>query len=231
VLEKSPELMVIAINPQGAPGSDVHNNEESKYPKMSPEAYLSGNEDWNNRFNEKGVVSSNWLKYLSNARYFLGFPSKKDDYFDDDKKVVWTNLTPFVSNNGLRDLRELSPDLVMVGVESTIKLIQILEPKKIVLFGVEGFKELEEACEKKIIHTKILDNKNLEVGYINNIPAVCVNHPSGRGRGGWPISNAFVPIFIFLHSIAIQKCTTLDGVRKYMRDELKAWQKQMVFTY
>jgi hypothetical protein len=230
VLEKSPELMVIAINPQGAPGCGTH-QQDGERSKMSPiKDYLSGNVDWNNRFDENGVISSNWVDYLSNARYFLGFPPKKDDYFDDDKKVVWTNMTPFVSNNGLRDLRKLSPDLVKVGVKSTIELIQILEPKKIVLFGVEGFKELEEACKKKIIHTKILDNKNLEVGYINDIPAACVNHPSGRGRGGWPISNSFVPVFIYLHSIAIQKCATLEGVREYMRRELKAWQKQMKFN-
>jgi hypothetical protein len=229
-IDDSPRLMVIAINPKGAPNSGAHKR-EGKRSEMSPtEDYLFGNVDWNNRFEENGVISSNWSDYLSNARYFLGFPPKKDDYFDDDKKVVWTNMTPFVSNNGFSDL---SPELTKVGIESTIKLIKILKPQKIVLFGVEGFKELEEACKKNgiddcpIIHTKILDNKNLRVGYINGIPAVCVNHPRPLG---WPISNAFVPVFIYLHSIAIQKLATLEGVREYMRRELKAWQKQMKFN-
>jgi hypothetical protein len=54
---------------------------------------------------------------------------------------------------------------------------------------------------------------------------VCVNHPSGH----WAISNAFVPVFIFLHSIAVQKFAKLNDVRDYMRKEFKAWQEQMKF--
>jgi hypothetical protein len=232
-IDDSPRLMVIAINPKGAPNNGAHKR-EGKRSEMSPtEDYLSGNVDWNNRFDENGVITSKWSKYLSNTRYFLGFPPKKDDYFDDDKKVVWTNMTPFVSNNGFSDLRKLSPDLVKVGIESTIELIKILNPQKIVLLGYGAFDNLERECKEDakfpIEHMKVLDNADwrLEVGYINKIPAVCVNHPSGRGKNRWPISNAFVPVFIYLHSIAIQKCSTLNAVVDYMRKELKAWQKQI----
>jgi hypothetical protein len=229
-IDDSPRLMVIAINPKGAPNSGAHKR-EGKRSEMSPtEDYLSGNVDWNNRFDENGVISSNWVDYLSNARYFLGFPPKKDDYFDDDKKVVWTNMTPFVSNNGFYDL---SPELTKVGIESTIKLIKILKPQKIVLLKSSGFEELKRTCKKNgidnctIVNTKIVDNQNLEVGYINGIPTVCVCHSSSRS---WPISNAFVPVFIYLHNIAIQKCSTPNTVVDYMRRELKAWQKQMKFN-
>jgi hypothetical protein len=143
-------------------------------------------------------------------------------------------LTPFTALKFENLPKELASDDIY---KSTLDLIDILKPQKILLLGYGAFGLLESACAKfsvehvkdcKFSHVKVLDNANwpLEVGYINNIPAVCVNHPSRQ----WPIRNAFVPVFIYLHSIAIQKCSTLEGVRKYMRDELKAWQKQMVFT-
>jgi hypothetical protein len=222
-----PRMMIIGLNPQS--GKD-YRGDVTEF--SQPSDYLSGNEDWNNRFDENGVITSKWLKYLSNTRYFLGFPPKKDDYFDDDKKIVWTNMTPFVSNNGFSDLPS---ELASVGIKSTIELIKILNPQKIVLLGYGAFDNLERECNEDakfpIEHMKVLDNADwrLEVGYINKIPAVCVNHPSGRGKNGWPISNAFVPVFIYLHSIAIQKCSTLNAVVDYMRKELKAWQEQMKF--
>jgi hypothetical protein len=223
-----PRMMIIGINPQS--GKD-YRGDVTEF--SQPSDYLSGNVDWDNRFDKNGVISHDWSNYLGKARYFLGFPPKKDDYFDDDKKFVWTNMTPFVSNKGFLDLSHLSPELTKVGIESTIELIKILNPQKIVLLGYGAFDNLERECkDKDIEHMKVLDNADwrLEVGYINKIPAVCVNHPSGIGKNGWPISNAFVPVFIYLHSIAIQKCSTLNAVVDYMRKEFKAWQDQMKFN-
>jgi hypothetical protein len=224
-LKNSPRLMIIGKNPYGG-----KEGERSK----TPSDFLSGNPCWKRRFDENRRVSkekgNDWSNYFERTRYFLGCSSPYEDpYIDDDEQVVWTNLTPFTSME-FRDLpKELASDDIY---KSTLELITIIKPQKILLLGYGAFGLLESACTEdarfSVEHVKVLDNANwpLEVGYINDIPAVCVNHPSRQ----WPIRNAFVPIFIFLHSIAIQKCTKLDGVRKYMRDELKAWQKQMVFN-
>jgi hypothetical protein len=220
-LEDSPRLMVIAINPKGSPNSGSKS--------ISPAEYLSGNPSWDNRFDENGVISRDWSNYLGKARCFLGVTSsKKDSVIDNDKNVIWINMTPFVSNNGFSDLPS---ELASVGIKSTIELINIINPQRIVIFETGALGKLKSVCEKNgiddctIVNTKIVDNLSLEVGYINDIPTVCVNHPSGH----WAISNAFVPVFIFLHSIAIQKFTKLNDVRDYMRKEFKAWQEQMKF--
>jgi hypothetical protein len=229
-LKNSPRLMIIGKNPYG---------EKEGGRSKTPSDFLSGNPCWKRRFNENRRVSkekgNDWSNYFERTRYFLGCSSPYEDpYIDDDEQVVWTNLTPFTALKFENLPKELASDDIY---KSTLDLIDILKPQKILLLGYGAFGLLESACAKfsvehvkdcKFSHVKVLDNANwpLEVGYINNIPAVCVNHPSRQ----WPIRNAFVPVFIYLHSIAIQKCSTLEGVRKYMRDELKAWQKQMVFT-
>jgi hypothetical protein len=232
-LVDSPRLMIIGLNPYGGKQGER---------RKSPSDFLSGNPCWKSRFDENRRVSkekgNDWSNYFERTRYFLGCSSPYEDpYIDDDEQVVWTNLTPFTALKFENLPKELASDDIY---KSTLELIDILKPQKILLLGYGAFGLLESACkedakfsvehvkDRKFSHVKVLDNANwpLEVGYIHDIPAVCVNHPSRQ----WPISNAFVPIFIFLHSIAIQKCTTLEGVRKYMRDEFKAWQKQMVFN-
>jgi hypothetical protein len=221
--------MIIGLNPYGGKQGER---------RKSPSDFLSGNPCWKSRFDENRRVSkekgNDWSNYFERTRYFLGCSSPYEDpYIDDDEQVVWTNLTPFTALKFENLPKELASDDIY---KSTLDLIDILKPQKILLLGYGAFNLLEQACEEDakftIEHMKVLDNADwrLEVGYINKIPAVCVNHPSGIGKNGWPISNAFVPVFIYLHSIAIQKCSTLNAVVDYMRKEFKAWQDQMKFN-
>lgn len=72
------------------------------------------------------------------------------------------------------------------GLKSTLELIDILQPKRIVLLGINAFEQIERAIGSNgcVEYTTVFDNMKSKVGRINQIPTVCVHHPSSRWEGG-----------------------------------------------
>ncbi|WP_462135516.1 hypothetical protein [Porphyromonas endodontalis] len=214
------DLMVIGINPRGDLGSGAQNK--------NADAYKQGNPFWEKRFNEEGKICWN---FNQRARFFLGY----DDFYhpesiDNDVKVVWTNLSPFESKQGNSDLKK---ELMQAGLQSTLDLIEILQPKRIVLFGINAFEQLKNAIGNlgTVEYATVFDNMKSKVGRINNIPTVCVQHPSSsQWEGG---CHTFLSMFIFLHGLAeiTNKKNTvkpLKDVVATMRKEMTSWQKNVL---
>lgn len=216
VINNTVELMVIGINPKGETnkGKRVVNEVE----------LLEGNPCWKERFNEDGTMSKDWCgkaRFLPDAHHFLGYDNlKHKESIDNDQLTIWTNLSPFVSNKGKNDLPK---DLSNVGIQSTLDLISIVKPKRIILLGVGAFELLSKYAEHSINieYNKVFDNLRLEVGRINQIPSVCVTHPSGK----WDVSNKFIPVFIFLHGLTdrINDQKPLCEIVQAMRNEVRLW--------
>ena len=126
------DLMLIGINPKGNLGEGSS--------KKTTEEYLAGNPYWSERFTKEGKTA--W-RYNHGARFFLGFDDFcHDESIDNDKKTVWTNLSPFESKNGNNDLRK---ELMEIGIKSTLELIDIIRPKRIILLGINAFEQLEKS--------------------------------------------------------------------------------------
>ena len=212
--------MFIGINPGGQFGSGAT--------QMTPEEYLEGNLCWNQRF-ANGLCD--W-KYNVGARFFMGYDKKHyPDTIDNDQKVVWTNLTPFVSAKGFTDL---PTELRIIGIISLFQLIKILKPKKIIFMGgnalnlLDKYLPLEE--QQFYIHEKVFSNQPFEIGRIYNIPIIYLCHPSQR----WAVkgSHYFIPMFVHLHELVD---TIVDGKPKYsvkkvseiLRKELNIWKEQI----
>lgn len=180
------EQMVIGINPAG--------ETISRKKDITPEEYLKGNNYWDNRFNTDGTINKEWLKYLGGTRFFLGYPPyRSTDSIDDDSKTVWTNLSPFFSPKGSADL---SKELMTVGIESTLELITILMPKRILLLGVNAFFSLNRYSDK-VEYEKLFSNQKISIGRIAGIPSICVPHPSGQ----WDLNHYFDSLVIHLHRL------------------------------
>lgn len=214
------DLMFVGINPKGKAGTG--------YVCMTPEEYLAGNPDWEERFKDG---ECKW-QFNNGARFFMGYDRQfKEDSIDNDAKVVWTNISPFVSSKGFTDLK---PELKTAGIESTLELISILRPERIILLGGNTFSLLDQYADKShkqfIEHVKVFDNQHLEIGRIYGISSVYVSHPSHQ----WAVkgSHYFIPVFIFLHGLidAHEKRKTaysLQEVRNLMRRELTVWKAQI----
>ncbi|MDE5575217.1 MAG: hypothetical protein K2I87_05840 [Bacteroidales bacterium] len=218
-VETSPELMVIGINPAGTFGGGAE--------VKDADTFLKGNPCWSQRFTTEGRMAADWDKFLWNARFFLGFGERYAvNPIDDDTKTVWTNLTPFPSPKGSKDLKN---EVLTMGIESTLELITVLKPKRIVFMGVGDFKALENCCQNMghaIEHLRIVDSYSLEIGSLDNIPFVVIPHPCSSK---WPLSNKFTSAFVLAHKLsAIEekgKMRPLKEVAKVMKDELLAWKK------
>lgn len=209
------DLMIVGINPKGHKKTGAKN--------CSTESFLKGNDKWQERFINK------W-KIVEGAHHFLGYDKNyHPKSIDDDKKTVWTNISPFQSNNGFNDLPKI---VIKDSIECLMQLISILKPKRIVLLSSKAFdvfdKYANDEIKRNIEHVKVLDDWDLQIGRIQNISTVCVNHPSGN----WPISNTFTSIFIFLlfliddinNGKPIKK---LSEVRNKMIDQLFLCQSRM----
>ncbi len=120
---------------------------------------------------------------------------------------------------------------MQVGLQSTLELIDILQPKRIVLLGINAFRQIEKAIGNngKVEYSAVCSNVKSQVGRINQIPTVCVPHPSGQ----WEVSNKFISMFIFLHGLA--EITNKKNVVKPLKDvveimqtEMRSWQELIV---
>lgn len=215
------DVMFVGINPKG----------ETKTGQtiMTPEEFLAGNSCWEDRFQGN---ECKW-QFNNGARFFLGYDRyRHSESIDNDKKVVWTNLSPFGSSKGFNDLPQ---ELRIASLDSLFDLIQKLQPKKIVFLGGNAFSVLEKyaSSENKnsIQHLKVFENQHLEIGRICNIPAVYVSHPSRH----WAVNggHCFIPVFIFLHGLIDlvkegKPTRSLKEVQKLMRHELQVWKDQVV---
>jgi len=212
------DLMLIGINPKGnlGKGSSVKTSEE----------FLTGNPYWSERFNKEDKIV--W-DFYQRARFFLGYDDfRHNESIDNDKKTVWTNRSPFESKNGNNDLPR---ELMEIGIKSTLELIDIIRPKRIILLGINAFEQLEKSQEgQNIQYSKVFSNIKAQVGRINNIPTVCIDHPCSRH---WEVSNKFNSIFVFLHELAEitnkkSDVKPLKEVVEIMRKEMELWQNRVV---
>ena len=214
------DYMFIGINPGGTPGGEIT--------QMAPEEYLAGNPCWEQRF----VNGTCDWKYNVGARFFMGFDRyRHQDSIDNDNKVVWTNLSPFVSAKGFSDLQA---ELRTVGITSLLQLIKLLMPKKIVFMGgnalhlLDKYMPIEE--QPHFTHEKVFSNQPFEIGRFYDIPIIYLCHPSQR----WSVkgSHYFIPMFVHLHELID---TISDGKPKYsvkqvcelIRKELDVWKEQV----
>lgn len=213
------DLMILGINPKGDKGG-VSNYEDVK-------SFLDGNLTWASRFNPDGTISREWAgdrkKFFPCGRFFLGYPKYKSiDSIDNDSTTVWANFSPFQSNKGFSDL---GSEITKLSIESTIELIDILSPKRIVIFGKNGFQDLDKAVKRlslpnfNIEHDEVI--AGLKIGRINGIPTVCVNHPSDH----WVYNNSFISMFILLHRLydvsESGKLQPLKSVKENILKELR----------
>ena len=211
------DLMFIGINPKGSE-KGVTNNSFDKF--------LAGNACWEQRF----CGNKNVWKLTNGARFYMGYDAyKHEDTIDDDHKVVWTNLTPFQSDKGFTDLKA---ELQDEGIRSTIELISILQPKKIVFLGGNAFELLDkyadDSLKQHLEHVKVFDKFPLEIGRLYNMPAYYVSHPSGK----WPVSHCFISVFIFLRNLIDiyeneKPVKSLEKVAENMRKEFALWQERI----
>lgn len=219
-VEEDIDLMFVGINP-GEPDEGC-----KKASNLSPEQFLRGNPSWEERFkNGKNV----W-RFTNGARFFLGYDVyRHKETIDNDKRVVWTNLSPFISKKGFSDLK---PELKEEGIKSFIELVTILKPKKIVLLGGNAFSLLykfaTEDIKRHIEHMKVYDNLPLEIGRIYNSPAYNVSHPSGK----WAVSHCFIPVFIYFRDLYDtyedgKPKFKLKDIREKMRKEMRLWQEHI----
>ena len=221
------DLMIIGINPKGPKftGAVCKTDEE----------YLNGNPEWNSRFLPNNKYNKKkWGRFVGGARFFMGYDDNyHPESIDNDNKTVWTNISPFQSKNGFSDLPK---EVIQDSFNSLMDLITILKPKRIVLLGVDAFKTFTKYANEDIKHnikyTNVLKDWKLQIGRINGISTVCVNHPSGE----WAISNRFIPVFIFLFfltdKLEDRKPTMkLEEVKEIMIDkEMYLWQTRMNIT-
>ena len=217
------ELMIIGINPKGQSG----NGERI----LTVDQFLEGNHHWGERFNDDGTINKKEWKYNQGARFFMGYDDfRHNDSIDNDKKTVWTNLSPFESKKGSSDLRK---ELMEEGIRSTLELIKILRPKRIVLLGTNAFQVIEKTLDSNsgvIEYSSVFSNVKAKVGRIYNIPTICLSHPSGK----WEVSNKFNSILVFIHGLAeiTNKRGTvkpLKDVVDTMRNEMKLWKERVSF--
>lgn len=212
------DIMFVGINPKGG-NKCVTNTTFDKY--------LAGNECWEQRFCD----NKNIWKFTNVARFFMGYDAyRHKETIDNDHKVVWTNLTPFQSDKGFTDLKA---ELRDEGIKSTIELISILRPKKIVFLGGNAFdlldKYADDSIKQHFEHIMVFDKLPLEIGRLYNMPAYYVNHPSSRI---WPVSHCFIPVFIFLRDLIDiydngNPIHSLKVVAEKMRKEFALWHNRI----
>ena len=220
-IEETVDVLFVGINP-GEPKDSI------KQPNhYTPEQFLKGNPAWKERFKD----GKNVWKFTNGARFFMGYDAQMhQDTIDNDAKVVWTNLSPFSSQNGFSDLPE---ELTEEGINCFIDLVKRLQPQKVVFLGGDAFKLIDryapDDIKQNFEHTTVFDNVPLEIGRIYGRPAYYVSHPSRK----WAVSNSFIPVFIFLRDLydvyenGKPKYKKLNVIKDIMRREMKLWQERI----
>ncbi len=208
-ITKPIETLVLGINP----GSTKPGVTEMK----SPEEFLKGNKDWDNRFKDD-YVSSNWAKYFGNGHFMLcGDQERRNRSLDEDSKTVWSNLTPFATT----DASKLSKVHLEEGIPVTVQLIKILKPKRIILFSTDGFKHLKPYAEveRLPIVKNVTTNRVIEIGTIESIPTIQLPHPSGN----WGFPKFYIPMIVQMHQLhAVNENNgTLEAVANKIKNQLK----------
>lgn len=207
VIDGEVDTMIVGINP-GSEGGEM--NEE-----ISVDEFLRGNKHWEERYQADGEAQKDWANFLNGVHAFLGYDRKQNpESIDNDKKTVWTNLTPFDTNRE----KDLAKSLLSLGAAATLELIEIVKPKRILLLSVDAFKVLDRVKtegytieHKNAFHDKV----NIQVGRIDGIPAYSVCHPSGRHH--WPINHDFTGhVITFLQKIDVVE----NGKAKLCIDEV-----------
>lgn len=181
--------MIVGINP-GCGG-------EWKGREKTVEDFLKGNPAWSDRFGSDNLPSGGWKPYLTGVHTFMNFPKdKQPESIDNDCKYVWTNVTPFSTKKA----NQIPANLIPISVQSTIELISILSPERIILLGANSYKYFERYAkqsqkENDIYFVNAFPNGiNIHIGRINGIPCYCIVHPTGH----WPISHDFTTIVLDL---------------------------------
>ncbi len=221
------DVMFIGINPGGCgDGVSCH----------TPEGFLEGNPGWENRFIDGKIGGE--LRYFKEARFFMGYDEyPHPDTIDNDSRVVWTNWTPFASTGFGALKKELKgAEVLSSAVNSTVELIKILQPRKVVFLGGKflgstPFELLDRYNDSSfnVQHVKVY--ADYEIGRVNGRPAYYVCHPTGR----WLVSHCFTSVFIFLRDLIDvyrdgKPTLSLEEVKKRMLEELGFYQKRIAIA-
>lgn len=127
---------------------------------------INGNPTWSEH--------KKWGYWKNLKQYFRYNP----DLLEDGHYVL-TNLS-FCATKKAHDI---SKETLKASLQTTLDLIDILQPKRIVLLsGKMAFSLLEEATDK-IKHITVI-NEDLNYGEISEIPVLGVAHPSARFQTG-----------------------------------------------
>ncbi len=197
-IDSSVKCIIVGINP-GCGG--IWNGTYK-----TTEDFLQGNPAWKDRFGIDNLPSGGWKTYLTGVHTFMNFSKERQsDSIDNDSQYVWTNVTPFSTKKA----NQIPAALIPISVQSTIELISILSPERIILLGVNSYKYFERYAKQNKKETDIYfknafpNGINIHIGRINEIPCYCIVHPTGH----WPINHDFTTIVLNL----LQKIDTVKN--------------------
>lgn len=220
------DVMFIGINPGGCgEGVSCH----------TPEGFLAGNPAWDERFIDGKIGGK--MRYFKEGRFFMGYDEyRHPDAIDNDSRVVWTNWMPFASANinALNEKELKGADVLL----STVELIKILKPWKIVFLGGKflGYTPFElldryNDSSFNVQHVKVYGE--YEIGRVNGRPAYYVCHPTSPKP--WPVSHCFTSVFIFLRDLIDvyrdgKPMLSLEEVKKRMLGEFSSYKNRMAIA-
>ena len=161
------------------------------------EEFLAGNPTWPGRFGADGQPAGGWQRYLTGVHTFMNVPSGRcPDGIDGDRQYVWTNVTPFST----RKANQIPADLIPISVQSTVELISILSPERIILLGANSYRYFEQYAKHHQMEADIYFRRafpngiNIHIGRIHGIPCYCIVHPTGH----WPVNHYFTTMVLSL---------------------------------
>lgn len=116
-------------------------------------------------------------------------------------------------------------EIINCGIESTLELINIVKPERLILLSKGGFKhftnkKIKEDLRNNIRHIHVFESPSLEIGQINGINTVGIHHPSQK----WPIGSFFPSVYLLIHKLSFKDGNgkirnSLEEIRDIMRRE------------